>query len=244
MVPAQTLPLVSLSTGRAASPAAGIADISLATRSPRIPGSGPRVSITAKEIAMTMSTDSPGSNRSWLKTYYFLRFAVSAAWVAAALMIGRSAPPFAAILFVAYPAWDAVANHIDARRSGGLARNPSQALNVVVSILTAIAVGIALGRSMNAVLAIFGVWAALAGLFQLATGIRRWRAYGAQWAMILSGAQSMLAGLFMIKGAYGPAPVGIADIAPYAAFGAFYFLVSAIWLTVGDARRATDKASL
>lgn len=30
---------------------------------------------------------------------------------------------------------------------------------------------------------------------------------------------------------------GIADVAPYAAFGAFYFLVSAIWLTVADARR-------
>jgi drug/metabolite transporter superfamily protein YnfA len=29
----------------------------------------------------------------------------------------------------------------------------------------------------------------------------------------------------------------ITAIAPYVAFGAFYFLVSAIWLTVLDARR-------
>ncbi|TJX42094.1 MAG: DUF308 domain-containing protein, partial [Mesorhizobium sp.] len=32
---------------------------------------------------------------------------------------------------------------------------------------------------------------------------------------------------------------GITDIAPYAAFGAFYFLVSAIWLSVMQARKRT-----
>ncbi len=195
---------------------------------------------------MTMSIANTGSNRSWLKTYYFLRFAVSAAWVALAFTVARSMPSLAAAMLVAYPAWDAVANYLDASHSGGLAQNKSQMLNFIVSVLTAIAVGLALGRGMHAVLQVFGVWAALAGLFQLVTGVRRWKSYGAQWAMILSGAQSVLAGVFMLKMADGPEPVGIANIAPYAAFGAFYFLVSAIWLTVSDARRGpkTGEAAI
>ncbi len=56
--------------------------------------------------------------------------------------------------------------------------------------------------------------------------------------MILSGAQSALAGThFVLKGS-GPDPLDIAGIAPYAAFGAFYFLVSAIWLLVAARRKS------
>jgi uncharacterized membrane protein HdeD (DUF308 family) len=123
-----------------------------------------------------------------------------------------------------------------ASRNGGLAQNKSQMLNVVVSIVTAVAVAWTLSHGMHAVLQIFGVWAALAELFQLVTGIRRWRSYGAQWAMILNGAQSGLAAAHMLHKAAGDAPVGIADIAPYAAFGAFYFLISAVSLIISDAR--------
>jgi uncharacterized membrane protein HdeD (DUF308 family) len=181
------------------------------------------------------------SSSGWLKGYYFVRFAVSAAWVALAFTVARSAPALAAVMLVAYPAWDALANFLDASRSGGLAANKSQLLNVIVSTVTAIAVAIALGKSMNAVLVVFGIWAVFAGLLQLVTGVRRWKSFGAQWAMILSGAQSALVGGLFVKMAGGPQAVGIANVAPYAAFGAFYFLVSAIWLTVSDARsrRAT-----
>jgi uncharacterized membrane protein HdeD (DUF308 family) len=89
---------------------------------------------------------------------------------------------------------------------------------------------------MNAVLAVFGVWAILSGLFQLSTAVRRWKSYGAQWLMILSGAQSALAGIFFFKQAAASATTHITAIAPYSAFGAFYFLLSAIWLTVKDVR--------
>jgi hypothetical protein len=183
------------------------------------------------------------SQSNWLRSYYFTRFAFSAVWVAIAFTLARQAPALAAAMLVAYPAWDAVANYVDARRSGGIARNKSQMLNFVVSVVTAIAVAVALGLSNNAVLQVFGVWAALAGLFQLVTAVRRWKSYGAQWAMILSGAQSILAGGFMLKMAAGTEPVGIANVAPYAAFGAFYFLVSAVWLTVSDARGASRRAT-
>ncbi|MES2032289.1 MAG: DUF308 domain-containing protein [Pseudomonadota bacterium] len=173
-----------------------------------------------------------------LSRYYLVRGIVAAAWVAAAATAGVSSAGAAAVLLVSYPAWDALANWFDANGSGGLLANPPQALNVVVSVIAALAVAIALRTGMNAVLAVFGVWAALAGLAQLVTGVRRWRAFGAQWAMILSGAQSTAAGLFFIKQAGGAVAPTILDIAPYAGFGAFYFLVSALWLMFANRRRA------
>jgi len=195
-----------------------------------------------------MSAQTSGQNRAqssngWLKSYYYLRFAVSAAWVLAAVTVAKTVPPLAAIMLVAYPLWDALANYLDARRSGGLRGNGSQLLNFVVSIVTAIAVAIALGRGMNAVLAVYGVWAVVAGAFQLLTAVRRWKTNGAQWAMILSGAQSALAGLFFVKMAGGAEAIGIANVAPYAAFGAFYFLLSAVWLSVGDMLRKSRQVA-
>ncbi|TIW00207.1 MAG: DUF308 domain-containing protein [Mesorhizobium sp.] len=181
------------------------------------------------------------SSNAWLKSYYYLRFAVSAAWVAAAFTVAKDSPPIAAVMLVAYPVWDALANYVDAQRTGGLSRNRSQLLNVVASIVTAIAVAVALGRSMNAVLAVYGVWAVVSGAFQLLTAARRWKTNGAQWAMILSGAQSALAGLFFVKMAGGTEAIGIANVAPYAAFGAFYFLVSAVWLSVSDIVRKSPQ---
>lgn len=174
------------------------------------------------------------SNR--LRSYYFTRAIFSLAWIAAAIAV-RGQPALVAFLLVIYPFWDAAANLVDARVSGGLKANPSQALNVVVSVITTIAVIWAVGASTYAVLGVFGVWAILSGLLQLYTGVRRWRRYGAQWAMILSGAQSTLAGGFMISQSVGTVAPTILDIVPYVGFGAFYFLVSAIWLVVTAYRR-------
>jgi len=184
---------------------------------------------------------SPQGN-DWLKPYYFSRAAFSVIWVLAAFTVGKSMPGVAAALLLVYPAWDAAANFVDARRHGGLRRNIPQSLNMIASAVTAAGVAIALGISMNAVLGVFGVWAILSGLFQLATGVRRWKYTGAQWAMILSGAQSALAGAFFVKQATAPTVPTIAVVAPYAAFGAFYFLLSAIWLTVSDMRRRKAAA--
>ena len=189
-----------------------------------------------------MNDQSPSSN-GWLKSYYYLRFAVSAAWVVAAFTVAKSSPPLAAAMLVAYPAWDALANYIDARRTGGLGRNKSQLLNFAVSIVATIAVAIALGHSMNAVLSVYGVWAVVSGVFQLLTAARRWKTNGAQWPMILSGAQSALAGLFFVKMPGGTEIIGIANVAPYAAFGAFYFFVSALWLSVSDVLRKSPRVA-
>ena len=147
---------------------------------------------------------SDASREQWLKLYYFARTAFSAVWVAAAFTVGQHSWVVAAVLLVAYPAWDAFANFVDASRSGGLGQNRTQAINVVVSVATTLAVVLALEMSMNWVLGVFGVWAILSGLLQLGTAVRRWKSYGAQWAMILSGGQSALAGTFFIVQARMP----------------------------------------
>ncbi len=187
---------------------------------------------------MAQSGDlSHASQEQWLKLYYFVRTAFSAIWVAAAFMAGQDSSVIAAVLLVAYPAWDALANLIDASFSGGLGQNRTQTINVVVSAVTTLAVILALGMSMNWVLGVFGLWAILSGLLQLGTAVGRWKSYGAQWAMILSGGQSALAGTFFIVQARMPMPPSITNVAGYAAVGAFYFLVSAMWLTVSQMRR-------
>lgn len=175
----------------------------------------------------------------WLQHYYFTRAAVAVIWFAAAFSVGKTSPSVAAALLIAYPAWDAIGNFVDAKRSGGLTLNRSQALNVAISAFATIAVAAALTRDLHVVIAVFGIWAILAGLFQLITGVRRWK-IGAQWAMVLAGGQSALVGGYFIKLATGSTPVSITDIAPYAAFGALYFLLSAVWLTVAQARRSAS----
>lgn len=183
------------------------------------------------------------SSSDWLRSYYFTRAAVSIVWVALAFTVGKNNPAIAAVLLVAYPAWDALANYLDAQKSGGLGANRSQTLNLAVSVITAIAVAIALDVSLNAVFVVFGAWASLSGLFQLFTGIGRWKSNGAQWVQILSGAQSALVGGTFILMARGEAPLEITPIAGYAGLGAFYFLLSAIWLTVKMARQRAAHAN-
>jgi len=178
----------------------------------------------------------------WLKRYYFARFAFSTVWVLLAFSVAKNSPGVGAVMLVLYPIWDALANFADAQHSGGLAQNKTQLFNVIVSGLTALAVGIGLGSSMSTVIVVFGVWAGLSGLLQLATAVRRWKSFGAQWAMILSGAQSALAGFLFVQRAGTPGVSALTTVAPYAAVGAFYFLVSGIWLAVSDARRRSKAA--
>ncbi|MBN3751743.1 DUF308 domain-containing protein [Paraburkholderia sp. Tr-20389] len=178
---------------------------------------------------------------SWLTRYYVTRAAFSAVWVALAFSVGQRFPAGAVVLLIVYPAWDALANYIDASRSGGLTENRTQALNVVISLVTTVAVIAAL--RLNWVLGIFGIWAVLSGLLQFGTAVRRWKHLGAQWAMILSGGQSALAGAFFLLQARAPLQLATGRVAGYAAVGAVYFLVSAAWLLVGQMRSKTVRTS-
>lgn len=185
---------------------------------------------------MTTPTDT-AANARHLTSYYSARAIFSAAWVALAFTLGRTASPAATLLLLAYPAWDCLANLYDAQRTGGLRANPTQALNAGVSAIVTVAAAVAVTRDFHAVLTVVGAWAIFSGVLQLATAARRWRSASAQWPMILSGAQSALAGTFFFKRAADMTThPGIADIAPYAAFGALYFGISAVSLLIARAR--------
>jgi uncharacterized membrane protein HdeD (DUF308 family) len=173
---------------------------------------------------MTSAISIP-TNSTWLRTLYLTRAAFSIAWVLLAFTVAPVLPALASVLLVVYPAWDALANAVDARQSGGMAASTTQVINVLVSAATTVAMVVAVQQGMPAVFVVFGVWAVLSGLLQLGTAVRRWKQHGAQWAMVLSGAQSALAGSFFVKQASGPAPM-LQNLAGYAAVGAVYFLIS------------------
>lgn len=188
------------------------------------------------DVTQTAALETP-TPASSLGGYYFVRACVASIWVAAAFATGATHPAIGAVLLIAYPAWDALANLYDARASGGLRANPSQTANMAISLLAAAAMAVAATSGAPAMIAVFGLWAILAGAFQLITGLGRWKTHGAQWVMILSGAQSVLAGAFFVFLSRGSTPLSVASVAGYAAFGAFYFLVSALWLRLRTARR-------
>lgn len=173
----------------------------------------------------------------WLRYYYFTRAALSVVWVALAFIIGQHVTAIGAALLIVYPVWDALANYVDMSRSGGMQKNFTQGFNVFASAAIAIAVIVVLYVHASSVLDVFGVWAVMSGLLQLATAVRRRKRFGAQWAMILSGGQSALAGVLFIAQAHAAVPAPIVKVAGYAGVGAIYFLVSALWLSAGQLRR-------
>jgi len=59
----------------------------------------------------------------------------------------------------------------------------------------------------------------------------------------LSGGQSSLVGALFIFQAQMPQEPSISTVAGYAGVGAFYFLVSAIWLSIALSRRSTQPIS-
>ncbi|MFD2647971.1 DUF308 domain-containing protein [Devosia albogilva] len=172
------------------------------------------------------------SDERWLARYYFSRASFSVLWVGLALSLGQQHAGLGAALLLIYPLWDAVANAADASRNGGFGRNRTQTINLAVSLATTLAVAATLPVGLGSVLAVFGAWAILSGILQLSTALRRWRVAGAQWAMVLSGAQSALAGAFFIVQAQQAVPAVLPTIAGYAGFGALYFAISGISLAL------------
>ncbi|GAA3746907.1 hypothetical protein [Terriglobus aquaticus] len=167
-----------------------------------------------------------------LRILYIVRTAFQVVWAAAVIATAMKQPVIAAVLFVLYPLWDVACTVYDlntASRSGSA--RTSQTINALLGVAAAIGIGLTVFRQPIYSVAIFGGWAFGAGLLQLVVGlIRRKQAEGGQWAMILSGAQSMLAGIaFFLGGLYDKRH--IQDVGGYAIFGAIYFLIGGILLT-------------
>lgn len=191
--------------------------------------------------SISQQSTNPATTEHWLQRYYLTRAGFSIAWIITILVTAQRWPGLAPVLLVCYPLWDALCNLADGRRSGGLGANRTQLTNAVVSVAVAVALAVAL-PDLSKVFAVFGAWAILSGVLQLWTALRRRKVAGAQWAMILSGAQSSLAGAFFIKQAGMAVVPPITSLVGYAGFGAFYFLASAISLHLIARRRTLRSA--
>ena len=165
-----------------------------------------------------------------LRKLYFLRAGFSILWVILVAALAKTNTTIATVLFIIYPAWDAIATYFDIQANPPAADKMPQYVNAGISIVTTIGVILALQKGIPQALIVFGAWAILTGLIQLILGLRRRKQLGGQWPMIISGGQSMLAGGSFIAMAHAPNQ-GITTLAGYAAFGAFYFLLTAFALS-------------
>lgn len=164
-----------------------------------------------------------------LRILYFVRAAFSLVWVSLLLYFVKSSPTITGILLLIYPTWDVAATFFDIKANRGLSSKLPQYVNIVIGLLTTVAVSVALKQGVPTVLIVFGAWAILTGLIQLVLGLRRRRTFGGQWPMMLSGGQSIIAGASFIAMAQAPT-MGIINLAGYSAFGALYFLIAAFRL--------------
>jgi hypothetical protein len=162
-----------------------------------------------------------------LRNLYFVRTIVQVIWAAIVIGFALENPTLGATLLILYPLWDVACTLYDLKASSISAT--TQYVNAVVGVITAIAIGFTAYSHIQYAVTIFGVWALVAGLLQLVAGIVRKQRLGGQWAMILSGAQSTLAGVAFTLGGLGD-KLHLKDLAGYAVFGAVYFLVAGILL--------------
>lgn len=167
-----------------------------------------------------------------LRNLYFIRFTFAIIWVGVMFTTtAKAVEPNAllTVLLVIYPAFDAGAVLWQLRANTGRAK-VSEWISIVVSILIAIALGISSSLSLSAALAVWGIWAIVAGIPQLVTAIRNRKA-GGQIAQMLSGGISVFAGSgFLLQGIAGKTMT--TGPAGYAMLGAIFFLISAIRLSV------------
>ncbi|MGZ3874529.1 MAG: hypothetical protein ACXVJD_16525 [Mucilaginibacter sp.] len=177
-----------------------------------------------------MTSNTSAETARSLRNLYFTRAAFSVGWVILVALFVKSSPAIANILLVIYPAWDVVGTLFDIRANQSATSKIPQYVNILISSITTVAVGIAIQKGIPEALIVFGTWAIGTGLIQLILGLRRRKLLGGQWPMIISGGQSMIGGASFILLAHDPTK-GIASLAGYAAFGAFYYLLAAFRLS-------------
>jgi uncharacterized membrane protein HdeD (DUF308 family) len=165
----------------------------------------------------------PASTAGYLRRLYFVRFLFAAAWAGAFAAIGSSLGAGSVTLLILYPAFDVAAAAFDVRSS----RNPVLYLNMAISAAATIGLAFAAADGIPAVLRVWGGWAIAAGLVQLFVALKR-RALGGQWAMILSGSISVIAGGGFLRQASGATSMKV--FAGYATLGGLFFLISAVRL--------------
>jgi uncharacterized membrane protein HdeD (DUF308 family) len=182
----------------------------------------------ATHVDGTGTRPEPGSGAKSLRTLYFVRFGFAVVWAVLTVVLAKTLSPGAVALLVIYPLFDVAAAVVDFRSSGTTRPKAPLYLNMGLSLLAAIGLAAAATSGIPGVLRVWGVWAVTAGIVQLIVAVLRHR-LGGQWAMILSGGISVLAGASFILMAGKPNP-SLTSIAGYATLGGIFFLISAIRL--------------
>ncbi|MFJ1997362.1 hypothetical protein [Streptomyces asiaticus] len=194
------------------------------------------------QTTVTPSTTTATPTPSGLRSLYLIRIAFSLIWVAlvlttsASLVSADRPTAIAAVLLIVYPLWDVIATLLERRMAGtGSATNRVSSINMALGLAATAGMTIAVFSTIGRALLVFGAWALLAGAVQLVVAIRRRRIVGAQWPMIISGGQSVLAGA-TVAATSASATSSLSTVAGYSAFGAFWFLVSVIALSIRGRR--------
>jgi uncharacterized membrane protein HdeD (DUF308 family) len=194
------------------------------------------------QTASSTPTSAPtGGTTSGLRSLSLIRLAFSVIWVA--LILAGSTPfdaaekpaAFTAVLLVLYPLWDAAATFIARRIDGAGSPRRIGTVNIVLGLAATVAMIVAVASSFGAALLVFGLWALLSGALQLTVALQRRRTVGAQWPQMVSGGLSVFAGASMAAMSFSGTH-SLVLVAGYSAFGAFWFLVSAVALTIRGRR--------
>ena len=140
---------------------------------------------------LIIETSAAAKTAAALRKLYFIRVAFSVAWVISVALLAKTSFTAATILLVIYPLWDVVGTLLDLRANQGNGTSVTpQYVNLAISIITTIGVGVAIGKGVPSALIVFGAWALLTGLIQLILGlkkaqrIRRTVAYDIEWRSI------------------------------------------------------------
>ncbi|MEV6183263.1 DUF308 domain-containing protein [Streptomyces sp. NPDC052015] len=193
------------------------------------------------QTTVTSSTTTTTTTPSGLRSLYLIRVAFSLIWVAlivttSASLVSTDKPTvIAAALLVIYPLWDVIATLLERRMAGTGSTDRVGTTNMALGLATTAGMIIAVFATIGTALLVFGIWAVLSGAIQLVVAIRRRHTVGAQWPMIISGGLSVLAGA-SFAAMSASATSSLSTVAGYSAFGAVWFLVSVIALSIRSRR--------
>ncbi|MFD8134989.1 DUF308 domain-containing protein [Streptomyces mirabilis] len=193
------------------------------------------------QTTVTSSTHTIMTTSSGLRSLYLIRVAFSLIWVAlvvatsASLVSADKPTVIAAVLLVVYPLWDVIATLLERRMAGTGSTDRLGTTNMALGLATTAGMTVAVFSTIGTALLVFGIWALLSGAIQLVVAIRRRRTVGAQWPMVISGGLSVLAGA-SFAAMSASATSSLSSVAGYSAFGALWFLVSVIALSIRSRR--------
>jgi hypothetical protein len=184
--------------------------------------------VSTFEQAQAEASPSIQPRRS-LRLLYLVRGAFAVVWAVAFIVAGNQLDAVTIALLIVYPAVDVMSSGYDAVTHRATGPATMQWVNAVISTVALIGLVVASTQDNGWVLHAFGAWATISGVIQLIVAVRRRQQFGAQWAMLISGGLSTLAGIAfnVMAGADQPQ---LSTLGGYALLGGIFFLVNSFLL--------------